>query len=233
MRAPLLVTLVVVGFATGCATARKQESAQAKTGASGADSGAAPGCSPVATLVPGGIADEARGLLYLRVQDGLEAVELASGATAWRTANARWPLAVSDQYLAAAGGVEDHPGSLRLSLHERGTGALLSFGPVVELGEDLSAEGIAVQSAFCGDGVIDLLWMDAKGKASGVRADLKERRVVGPPANIPASGASFRVGEAKVGELLLRSEEGQLRAFSPDGSLRWERPLAAERLSAR
>lgn len=226
MRALLILTVAAV--AAGCASAPKQDLA-----ASGAvqpsDKAATAGCAAPATPIPGGIADPDRQRLYLRVGDGIEAVELATGATVWRTANARWPLAVSEQYLAAARLVEGAEGGLQLSLHEREGGALLSLGPVVAVG---GADRLGLQAAFCGEGVIELVWTGA-AQGGGVRADLLARTVVGPPADLAASAARLRVGEAKVGELLLRGEGGQLRAYSADGLLRWERPLERERVSAR
>lgn len=224
MRALLILTVAAV--VAGCATARKQDAA-AQAGQAAKAEGAA-GCAAPSLLVPGGIADPDGAVLYLRVPDGIEAVALDSGGTVWRTPNARWPLAVSDRYLAAGAAHSEH--EVQLSLHDRKSGALLSLGPLVELG---ALEGMGLQAAFCGEGVIDLVWTDVKGQGSGVRADLLGRAVVGAPAYVPAAGASFRVGEAKVGELLLRSEGGQLRAYSADGLLRWERPLDAERVSSR
>ncbi len=198
--------LVLISL-VGCASTPKRDETAASTPAPPPP--AAEACGPLATVVPGGIADPQGAVLFLGTAQGLEAVDAATGATLWRSPSVAVALAVGEGRIAAALPVEDSPGELRLALLERGTGALLSFGPQLKVGS-------GPRGTFCQDGEVDLVW-DGPQLA---KVDLNRRVVLSGPQR----GGRLGTAEGPL-EVELRAQGGVLRAYAKDGSLRWERPL--------
>jgi len=222
-----LLSVVVLVTLVGCATARKRDEAAEAQGKPGAEMAAPEPCAALAMAVPGGIADTEGAVLLLRAEEGIEAVDLATGATLWRNPSVDRAIAVGQGRVAAATQMEDSPAEVRLALLEGGTGALISMGPHLSLGSP-DAE---LRGAFCSTTEVDLAWSD--GATSGsARVDLSHRTVIAGPRRGPV--LSLRVpSTARIQQLELRAEEGVLRAYSGDGSLRWERPFRRDRVSSR
>ncbi|MDQ3262918.1 MAG: PQQ-like beta-propeller repeat protein [Myxococcota bacterium] len=198
----LLVSLI------GCATAQKKEETATPAPQ---QQPAAEACGPLASAVPGGIAEPAGAVLFLGTAQGLEAVDAASGVTLWRSPSVTRALAVGEGRIAAAIEVEDSPGELRLALLERSTGALLSLGPQLQVGPQ-------VRGAFCQEAEVDLVWPGPHF----AKVDLARRVVLSGPHLGGRAPLASTDGALQVE---LRSQGGVLRAYAQDGSLRWERPL--------
>lgn len=200
--------LVLISL-VGCATTPKREETAASAPAPAQP--AAEACGPLATAVPGGIADPEGTVLYLGADHGLEAVDAATGVTLWRSPNVAQALAVGEGRIAAALPVEDSPGELRLALLERSTGALLSLGPQLKVGPD-------ARGAFCQEAEVDLVWAGPHS----AKVDLARRVVLSGPHR---GGRAPPASAKNALQVELRSQDGTLRAYATDGSLRWERPL--------